>query len=285
MKTRLLTAAVGIPIALAVLISSAYIPWVMYGALFVLCIIGIYEALKASGADNAKIIYLPCFVYGTVVMFSPFFDLSAVVLTASLVFLFVMFGILLKKHDTLRIETLCTAMILTMFVAFPFMVTELIFGSIADKAHETPSYSGGVILVTYCILVAWVADGGAYFIGRAFGRHKLAPVISPKKTIEGSVGGFVTSIIISLAAAYIYADILGYMPEQLNYINLAIISSVCIIMSMFGDIAFSAIKRQYGIKDFGNLLPGHGGVLDRFDSVLFVCPTFYLLNFVLPIVK
>ena len=75
MKTRLLTAAVGIPIALAVLISSAYIPWVMYGALFVLCIIGIYEALKASGADNAKIIYLPCFIYGTVVMFSPFFDL------------------------------------------------------------------------------------------------------------------------------------------------------------------------------------------------------------------
>lgn len=285
MKTRLLTAAVGIPIALAVLIASAYIPWIMYGTLFILCMIGIYEALKTSGADNAKIIYLPCFIYGATVMFSPFFDLSAVVLVASLIFLFVMFGILLKKHETIRIETLCTAMILTMFVAFPFMVTELIFGSIAAKADGTPSYSGGVILVAYCILIAWVADGGAYFVGRALGKHKLAPVISPKKTIEGSIGGFVTSIIISLVAACIYADILDYMPEQLNYVNLAIISSVCIIMSMFGDIAFSAIKRQYGIKDFGNLLPGHGGILDRFDSVLFVCPTFYLLNFVLPIMK
>lgn len=285
MKTRLLTAAVGIPVALAVIIVSAYIPWIMYGMLFVLCMIGIYEALKTAGAGKAKIMYIPCFVYGAVVMFSPFFDLSAVVLTASLIFLFVMFGILLKKHDTLRIETLCTAMILTMFVAFPFMVTELIFGSIMSKADGTPSYSGGVILVTYCVLVAWVADGGAYFIGRAFGRHKLAPVISPKKTIEGSVGGFITSIIISLAAAYIYADVLGYMYEELNYVNLVIISSICIIMSMFGDIAFSAVKRQYGIKDFGNLLPGHGGILDRFDSVLFVCPTFYLLNFVLPILK
>lgn len=285
MKTRLLTAAVGIPLALAILIASAYLPAVFYVTFFVLCMIGIYEALKATGANQTKILYVSCFLYGAVVMISPFFDLAPIIMPASLIFLFVMFGILLKKHDTLRIETLCTAMILTMFVAFPFMVGELIFGSIMSKADGTPSYAGGVILMAYCVIVAWVADGGAYFIGRAFGKHKLAPVISPKKTIEGAVGGFVTSIVISPAVAYLYADVLDYLPDGLNYVNLAIISAVCIIMSMFGDISFSAIKRQYGVKDFGNLLPGHGGVLDRFDSVLFVCPTFYLLNFVLPILK
>lgn len=285
MKTRLLTAAVGVPLALAILIASAYLPFIFYATFFVLCMIGIYEALKSTGANQTKIIYVPCFVYGAVVMVSPFFGLAAVIMPASLIFLFVMFGILLKKHETLRIETLCTAMILTMFVSFPFMVGELIFGSIASKTDGAAAYSGGVVLVAYCVIVAWVADGGAYFIGRAFGKHKLAPVISPKKTIEGAVGGFVTSIILSLAVAYIYADVLDYLPDSLNYVNLAIISAVCIVMSMFGDISFSAIKRQYGVKDFGNLLPGHGGVLDRFDSVLFVCPTFYLLNFVLPIVK
>lgn len=285
MKTRLLTAAVGIPLALAILIASAYLPFVFYAAFFVLCMMGIYEALKSTGANKTKILYVPCFVYGAVVMVSPFFGLAAVIMPASLIFLFVMFGILLKKHETLRIETLCTAMILTMFVSFPFMVGELIFGSIIGKAESAPAYSGGVVLVAYCIIVAWVADGGAYFIGRAFGKHKLAPVISPKKTVEGAVGGFITSIILSPAVAYLYADVLDYLPDSLNYVNLVIISAVCIVMSMFGDISFSAIKRQYKVKDFGNLLPGHGGVLDRFDSVLFVCPTFYLLNFVLPIMK
>lgn len=289
MKTRLLTAAVGIPLALAVLIASVYFPTVLYVALFALCMIGIFEALRATGANKARIIYVPCFVYGAIVMVSPFFGSAAnmfgAVSAMSLVYLFVMFAILLRKHSVLRIETLCTAMVLTMFVSFPFMTVELIFSAMLKNADGTPSYANGIALVAYCLMLAWVADGGAYFVGRAFGKHKLAPVISPNKTIEGSVGGFITSMIISLAAAYIYSDVLNYIDGELNILNLFIISAACILMSMFGDISFSAVKRQYGVKDFGNLLPGHGGVLDRFDSVLFVCPTFYLLSYLLPLVK
>lgn len=289
MKTRLLTAAVGIPLALAVLIASVYFPTVLYAALFALCMIGIFEALRAAGANKARIIYVPCFVYGAIVMASPFFGSAAnmfgAVSAMSLAYLFVMFAILLRKHSVLRIETLCTAMVLTMFVSFPFMTVELIFSTMLKNADGTPSYANGIALVSYCLILAWVADGGAYFVGRAFGKHKLAPVISPNKTIEGSVGGFITSMIISLAAAYIYSDVLNYIDGELNIFNLVIISAACILMSMFGDISFSAIKRQYGVKDFGNLLPGHGGVLDRFDSVLFVCPTFYLLSYLLPWVK
>ena len=289
MKTRLLTAAVGIPLALVIVIASAYVPSVMYAALFVLCIIGIYEALKTAGAKKAPVVFAPCIAYGAVVMLAPFVGgtvrMCGTLLAASMVYLFVMFAILLRKHAVLRMEALCTSMILTMFVAFPFMVVELIFGTIMRHPDGSPSYAGGVALVAYCLIVAWVADGGAYFVGRALGKHKLAPVISPKKTVEGSVGGFVSSIMISLGSAYIYADVLGYVQGGMHYINLTIITAVCIVMSMFGDLSFSAVKRQYGIKDFGNLLPGHGGVLDRFDSVLFVAPTFYLLQFVLPILR
>lgn len=289
MKTRLLTAAVGIPLALAVLIASVYFPSVLYVVLFALCMIGIFEALRTAGANKARVIYAPCFVYGAIVMVSPFFggmaNMFGIALIASLIYLFVMFGILIKKHSVLRIETLCTSMVLTMFVAFPFMIVELIFSTMLKNADGTPSYANGIAMVAYCLILAWVADGGAYFIGSAFGKHKLAPVISPKKSIEGAVGGFVVSMIISLAAAYIYSDVLGCINGSVNYINLAIISAVCILMSMFGDISFSAIKRQYSVKDFGNLLPGHGGVLDRFDSVLFVCPAFYLLSYLLPWVK
>lgn len=289
MKARLLTAAVGIPLALVLLIASAYFPIVLYITVFVLCMTGIYEALKAFGANKTPILYAPCFIYGAIVILSPFFGDTvksmSIIAAASLIYLFVMFAILLKKHAGLPLERLCTAMILTIFVSFPFMSVELIFNNMLTNADGTPSYSNGIALVIYCLILSWVADGGAYFVGRALGRHKLAPVISPKKTIEGSVGGFVTAMIISLAAAYVYADVLNYVEGELNMVNVVIISAVCILMSMFGDLSFSAIKRQYDVKDFGNLLPGHGGVLDRFDSVLFVCPTFYLLSFVLPLVK
>lgn len=292
MKERLLTAAVGIPLALAIVIASAWFPWVMYTVLLLLCMIGIYEVLKTVGADRNKILYPPCFLYGVIVMLSPLldcwgWDLEAVILPASLVFLFVMFAILLKKHQTLRIETLCAVMILTMFVSFPFMVMELIYMTfsalVLPASDDGARYFCGVAMVAYCLIVSWVADGGAYFVGRALGKHKMAPVLSPKKTVEGAVGGFVISLILSLGTAFVYADVLHCLPWKVNFLHLATISAVCILMSMFGDISFSAVKRQYGIKDFGNLMPGHGGVLDRFDSVLFVCPTFYLLQFILPI--
>lgn len=289
MKARLLTAAVGIPFALVLLIASAYFPAVLYVTIFVLCIIGIYEALKAFGANKTPILYAPCFAYGAVVILAPFLGdvvrIMSLIAAASLIYLFVMFAILLKKHAELQLEKLCTSMILTIFVAFPFMSVEFIFNNMLTNADGTPSYSNGIALVIYCLILSWVADGGAYFVGCAFGKHKLAPVISPKKTIEGAVGGFVTAMIISLATAYIYADVLNYVHGDLNFVNVVIISAACILMSMFGDLSFSAIKRQYNVKDFGNLLPGHGGVLDRFDSVLFVCPTFYLLSFIFPLVK
>ena len=289
MKTRILTAAAGIPVTLAALWASVYYPFVLTAVLLILCTVGIYEALKATGADKVKIIYAPCFAYGAAVLTAPFIrdrlTMYGTVMAASMIFLFVMFGILLRKHAVIRIEAVCTSMILTMFVALPFMVMELIFTTIMKNPDGAPSYAGGIALVTYCLLVSWMADGGAYFVGRAFGKHKLAPVLSPKKTVEGSVGGFVISMIFSLGAAYVYADVLRLTSGSVNYIHLAIITAVCILMSMFGDISFSTVKRQYGIKDFGDLLPGHGGVLDRFDSVLFVCPTFFMLNYVLPILK
>ena len=283
MKTRIITGVVGGVLTIAIMYASVYFPIVLTLAFTVACLIGIHEALKTAGADKVKVLYIPCFAYGIMAMAAPYIKdqvrMFGVIMAASMLFLFAMFGILLKMHSVLRIETVCTSMILTMFVALPFMVVEFIAHSLGSNT------AGGILLVLFCLGVAWYADAGAYFIGRAFGKHKMAPVLSPKKTVEGAVGGFVISMIISLGSAYIYADVLGYLPGGINYINMAVITAVCILMSMFGDISFSTVKRQYGIKDFGTLLPGHGGVLDRFDSVLFVCPSFYMMNLVLPILK
>ena len=118
-------------------------------------------------------------------------------------------------------------------------------------------------------LMAFMPDTGAYFAGRAFGKHKLAPVISPKKPIEGVIGGAVSTV----AGMLIYALVMQTVFQmQVNYFYAVIFGLASAAGSVFGDLCFSVIKRQTGIKDYGNLIPGHGGILDRFDSMMVVGP-------------
>jgi phosphatidate cytidylyltransferase len=129
--------------------------------------------------------------------------------------------------------------------------------------------------------IAFLSDSGAYFGGMLFGKHKLAPVVSPKKTIEGSVGGalgtIIGTVIIILAFEQMYS-------VDINMLAAILITPVLSVIGMLGDLVMSAIKRTYGIKDYGNIMPGHGGVLDRVDSVLLVAPAFILFLSYCPLV-
>ena len=131
----------------------------------------------------------------------------------------------------------------------------------------------GLTYIIYALLVVWSTDSGAYFTGRKFGKHKLWPEISPNKTIEGFVGG----IIIAVILASIMQLITPFNMSWGYFIVVTIISSV---FGQLGDLVESAIKRHYNVKDSGWILPGHGGILDRFDSLLFVLPLLNLLHFV-----
>lgn len=131
----------------------------------------------------------------------------------------------------------------------------------------------GKLLVWYIFLVAWGSDVLAYVVGKYLGKHKFSE-ISPKKTIEGCVGGILGSIIFSMVYTLI---INNYFGMDINYIYILGISIVLGILSQIGDFAASTIKRYTGIKDYGTLLPGHGGMLDRFDSVIFITPFAYIL--------
>ena len=127
--------------------------------------------------------------------------------------------------------------------------------------------------------IAWVCDTCAYFAGRAFGKHKLTPKLSPKKTVEGAIGGVLGSVIVGLIFGYIL-----YTKENQSqgvFVVLALITLVGSIISQLGDLLASGIKRDHGIKDYGKLIPGHGGIMDRFDSVIFVIPCIYFLAAVL----
>ena len=127
----------------------------------------------------------------------------------------------------------------------------------------------------YICLASLLTDTGAYLVGRKIGKHKLNERVSPKKTIEGSIGGVIFGFVFSFAYAYFN----GFMGLSLGFVISC--SLLLPIISEFGDLAFSLIKRHYGIKDFGNIMPGHGGVLDRIDSVVFCVLLFAILNSIL----
>ncbi len=132
----------------------------------------------------------------------------------------------------------------------------------------------GFTTLLYGMLIVWLTDSGAYIFGRQFGKHKLAPKVSPNKTIEGSVLGTIFATVI--LAIYLLFFHVGYD----NYFMMVLATLLLSIFGQFGDLIESALKRYYGVKDSGRILPGHGGILDRFDSMLMVMPALYLLGIV-----
>jgi phosphatidate cytidylyltransferase len=126
----------------------------------------------------------------------------------------------------------------------------------------------GEWLIFFLLLVTWASDTGAYYIGTLYGRHRLAPTISPKKTVEGLVGGLIGAIIVAYAARW------WFLPE-LSGLDCLVLATLLTITGLWGDLTESAMKRSAGMKDSGGILPGHGGMLDRLDSLLFTAPVFY----------
>ena len=132
------------------------------------------------------------------------------------------------------------------------------------------------ILLILCF--AWGGDTAAYFTGRAFGKHKLAPRVSPHKTVEGAVGGVLGSMLAGVLLTFVYNQLSGRFDlfsinvTVRHYLVLLVLGAVASVLGIFGDLFASAVKRQAGIKDYGTIFPGHGGILDRFDSVMFIAP-------------
>lgn len=138
----------------------------------------------------------------------------------------------------------------------------------------------GRYLVLLTVLLAFITDGGAYFAGVFLGKHRGITKVSPNKSVEGYIGGFATGIIFSVLYGLVISLITS-MP--VNYISLTAIGLLGALVTELGDLAFSFIKRQYGVKDYGNLLPGHGGMLDRFDSMIFCGPVVLFIVTLLPV--
>ncbi|GGJ92698.1 phosphatidate cytidylyltransferase [Lentibacillus kapialis] len=137
---------------------------------------------------------------------------------------------------------------------------------------ETRSSSDGLARIFYVLVVIWATDTGAYFCGKAFGKHKLWPEISPNKTVEGALGGILLAVVIGMFFHIAF-------PFSYDMIVVILVTVLVSVAGQVGDLVESAFKRNYGVKDSGKLLPGHGGILDRLDSLLFALPLLHFINF------
>ncbi len=174
---------------------------------------------------------------------------------------FVIFITWLKKHKEIRYEQVFFT--LAVMILVPQAMTTMV-------RMERYDSESGLFLLVMGLCGAWIADTGAYFTGVAIGKHKLCPEISPKKTVEGLVGGIVTTAVVYAVAFSVYY---GFTAKRA--VIAFITGAVCAVIGTVGDLSASMVKRQIGFKDYGKIMPGHGGLMDRFDSVLFVLPTFY----------
>lgn len=238
-------------------------------AISVLSMIALHEVLWSTGfVKNAKISALSIVLSGMV----PFWVYIGQGMKSALVGIFVyfllMFLIAISSHYTVTLEKMGGSFFFAMLI--PYFLSTFV---------RLNALENGKYLILVPLIAAFGSDAFALFAGMAFGKRKLAPELSPKKTVEGAMGGFVGAVALCL----VYAAVLQFGFDcQVNYLAFAVYGGLGSVVSQIGDLSFSYIKRQYGLKDFGNIFPGHGGVLDRFDSVIFCAPLVEILMLCLP---
>lgn len=262
MKQRIITATVCAAILLPILILADYI--VLPIALALCTVIALYEMLRCIGMEKEYPISVPLYVLACLLPLGIRFGIAgrtALLLSTVLVCLLYFFSVLIFFDGKYRLHQICIAFFTSVYILLGFNSILVLHDGV----------QGGEYVYLIVFIGAWITDIFAYFCGMLFGRggkHKLIPSISPKKTVEGAVGGVVFCMLAMILFGVVVEAI---EPKfQANFAVLACSGILISAVAQIGDLAMSAVKRVYRIKDYGKLFPGHGGMLDRFDSVLAV---------------
>ena len=269
MKTRIIAAVVLLPLLLVVvLLLPKFCTAILFG---IMAAIGARELLKGTGlVDQSRLVSYAMIMAFFVCVWSSMWTVYTLLLLGVFGLFCGVFGELLFSHNTLSFEKIAITFIAGWVIPF-------LLGAVVRIYYQT----FGRVFILLPFVIAFSSDTFAYFTGKAMGKHKLAPVISPNKTVEGLIGGLLGAVI-GVAAYCLVMDKILHLQVQYMYVPVyGILGSLA---AVFGDLSFSAVKRQTGIKDYGNLIPGHGGILDRFDSMVVVAPLVELLMLYIPMV-
>ncbi|MDD3172920.1 MAG: phosphatidate cytidylyltransferase [Herbinix sp.] len=259
-RTRLLSGIILLLITLSVVIWGGNI---LFATLFVISLIGMMELYRVVNINKAFPGILG-YVAGIIYYLMVYFRMQQFNLM-----LFILFLMLLMFAYVFGFPKYKTEQIAVSFLGLFYVSIMLSY------IYQVRMLKDGIILVWLIFIGAWGSDTCAYCVGMLIGKHKVAPKLSPKKSIEGCIGGFLGAALLGFLFATIFRErIHGIQNPQLAF---AIIGAASSIISQIGDLAASAIKRNHEIKDYGKLIPGHGGVMDRFDSIIFTAPVVYFL--------
>ncbi len=264
-KTRLLSGIVLVALALVLIITGGDLLLV---STLVISYIGMFELYRIFHIEKSApgiIGYLAATVYYCNLRFEFIPDLMMFVLGFFMLLMFA-YVFTYPKHKT---EQIMAAFFGVFYVAV-----------MLSYVYQTRMLAAGAYIVWLIFLCSWGCDTCAYCVGMLIGKHKMSPKLSPKKSIEGAVGGVIGAALLTILYGMIFKSAMN--STQTHVFIMAGISAVGALISMVGDLTASAIKRNYEIKDYGKLIPGHGGILDRFDSVIFTAPVIYFLaaNFI-----
>lgn len=267
LKQRIISALVGVIILFIVL--GLFKTPVFNLAIAFLMAVAAYEIAKTVAPGQPEMLRAFSMLFGALAAFA---NLPALVLLV-LVYVVVMFAAAISRYPKVDVAALGLQVMMTIGVVACFYCVLLL----REKADN-------ILLALYYIFMifssAWLSDIGAFLVGCRFGKRKLAPTVSPKKSVEGLWGGLAFGVLGNLLFSWLFASVLaGYagVTLSINYLYVALVSPVLVLLGVLGDLSASMVKRTYGIKDYGNLMPGHGGVMDRFDSFLYVAPLVYFL--------
>lgn len=270
MKTRIIVAVIFVPLLFVVLF---YLPPVVITLVVsAIAAIASYELLQAVGPSVLKKLCSYVAISAAAIPIGFLIGPGDIIFRAVLFLLMaVLFCDAVLSYKTENQITLAhMAAVVFGGAVIPYFLASLVSIKLLDN---------GRLYILIPFIIAFITDGGAYFTGVFFGKHRAFPNVSPKKTVEGCVGGIMTGI----AAMVVYGVILylsaGY---TVSFWALSFYGLLGGVVTVLGDLAFSLIKREFGIKDYGNLIPGHGGMLDRFDSMIFAAPIIYLLILLVP---
>ncbi len=266
MRNRLIVSAVGIPLLLLVLL---YLPIIYTPVLIAaLGIVASFETSRAMGVTHLRIQIYSMVLAAGVPFWVYYGEQQLPALCGMLLYVALLFLEALPSHYSVKISVIGGVFFFSAFV--PYFLSSLV------RIGQNPL---GHAYILVPLVIPFLSDAVAMFAGMLFGKHKLAPEISPKKTREGSLGGLLGGTLGVLLYGFIVSRL---MPVEANYLYLLVYGLFGSAVSQIGDLSFSYVKRQNGVKDFGTVFPGHGGVLDRFDSVIFCAPFIEILIMVIP---
>ncbi len=276
MKTRVITAIVAIGILIPILVFSDTI--VLPIAASICALIAIFEITGCVGVRKKLSLSVTTYLFSALILFlitvyfMDYIEIGKfipILFAIAYIYIFMIFAFTMFSRGNIKFSQAAELIALVVYILVGFLSIVLLRGEIV----------AGKYLYLLIFIGAWMTDTGAYFVGVFFGKHKLIPEVSPKKTVEGAFGGILGCVIGYVVFGVILAQ---FFDVKVNYIALSLLAVGISVISQCGDLIASYVKREQGIKDYGFIFPGHGGIMDRFDSIIAVAPVIYGVVLLLP---